>query len=778
MGFLLGLLLLLLALALAGAGAVAVYYPQLPSLDRVTEYQPRLPMQVFTSDGVELAQFGSERRQYLPIAQIPPMMQAAVLAVEDARFFEHNGLDFKGIARALVANATGGRRQGASTITQQVARNFFLSSRRTLERKFKEALLALKIEQQLSKEQILELYMNQIYLGQRSYGFGAAAQVYFGKPLKDLSIAEMAMLAGLPQNPAFANPITNLTKATARQQVVLARMRDTKVISEEVFAQAKAQAPTVRPKLQVAVHAEYVAEMARKVVYEKFGEDAYTQGIKVYTSLLSEDQQVAWAALRKGVLDHERKQPWRGPESQEDLPEEANAAEAAAAQILKEQRDDEDLRVALVSKASPRELTARLASGETVKVTGEGLRAAQAGLVANAPPALAVRRGSVIRLMASPKQGWQVVQWPQAQGALVSMNSGTGRIRALVGGFDFTRQQFNHVTQAWRQPGSSFKPFLYSAALEHAVMPATLVNDAPFNNGDSEWNPQNSDGQFDGPITLRRALAKSKNLVSIRLVQYMGVDVARQWAAQFGFEPAKHPDNLTLALGAGSVTPLQMASGYAVLANGGFRVNPVVIEKIVNNAGKVLYEAPAAPVLEESLRVVPARNVFITNSLLQEVTRSGTAARAQALLKRTDVFGKTGTTNDAVDAWFAGFQPSVVAVVWMGYDEPRSLGTRESGGGLSLPVWISYMERALRGVPEQMYVPPEGVTQVNGDWRYSELAESGMRYGIGVEYVDPAASEASDAQAQADAPPPAAPANPNGPNVNIGLNGLPASGSR
>ncbi|MFZ2987440.1 penicillin-binding protein 1A [Ideonella sp.] len=731
----------------------AVLYPTLPALDRVTEYQPRQPLQVFTRDGVEIAQFGSERRQFLPIAQIPKLMQDAVIAVEDARFREHGGIDPIGVARAVVANLNPwGLRQGASTITQQVARNFFLSSRRTAERKLKEALLAWKIEQELSKDEILELYLNQIYLGHRAYGFGAAAQVYFGKPLAQLSIAESAMLAGLPQNPGFANPITNLERATVRQRVVLARMRATGVIDEAQWTAARAEPMRIRTQMLVAVHAEHVAEMARRVVFERYGERAYAEGFKVHTSLISTDQQAAWVALRRGVLDHERKQPWRGPEDTENLPEDLQAGDNQIAQILKEYRDDEDLRVALVLQASPKEVQAQLASGELVSLSGEGLRLAQPGLGPKASGPRLLARGAVIRVQRIEKAGdkaasWMIAQWPQAQGAVVALDTATGRVRALVGGFDFTRQQFNHATQAWRQPGSSFKPFLYSAALEHGVMPSTLIEDAPLNlpelAGVPAWNPQNSDGQFDGFMSLRRALAKSKNLVSIRLVQQMGLSDARDWVARFGFDPEKQPDNLTLALGAGSTTPLQLAGAYAVLANGGHRVDPLVIERITDAQGKVLFEAPPAPVLDESLRVVPARNVFVTNSLLQEVTRSGTAARAQAQLKRPDVYGKTGTTNDAVDAWFAGFQPSVVAVVWMGYDEPRSLGQRETGGGLALPVWISYMERALRGVPVQSLPVPEGVQEVEGDWRFAEFAEGGQVLQIGTEPAQAVAPAAS-----------------------------------
>jgi penicillin-binding protein 1A len=739
--------------AVAGIGAVllaigvwaALLYQQLPALDKVTDYQPRLPLQVYTRDGVEIAQFGSERRLYLPLAQIPQTLQDAVLAVEDARFREHGGIDPIGVMRALVADLGGGMRQGASTITQQVARNFFLSSRRTLERKLKEAMLALKIERKLSKDQILELYMNQIYLGQRAYGFGAAAQVYFGKPLAHLSVAECAMLAGLPQNPAFANPISNFDRATARQQVVLSRMLATGAIDQAQLNEAKAETLQIRSKFQVDVHAEHVAEMARRAVFERYGERAYTGGYKVYTSLVAADQQAAWAAVRRGVLDFDRKQPWRGPEDREDLGAargDDSAQAALAAQLLRDHRDDDELRVALVLAASPREVTAQLASGEQITLAGEGLKWAQAALSPKADAALALTRGAVIRVVAVPAKGkaapgWALSQWPEVQAALVSLEPATGRVRALVGGFDFTRQQFNHVTQAWRQPGSSFKPFLYSAALEHGVMPATVVNDAPLKLADGSlpngWNPQNSDGQYDGPISVRRALAKSKNLVSIRLVQSMGVNDARQWAGRFGFDVAKQPDNLTLALGAGSTTPLQMAGAYAVLANGGYRVSPVVIERITDAQGQTLFEIPPAPALDESLRVVPARNVFLTSSLLAEVTRSGTAARAQAQLKRPDVYGKTGTTNDAVDAWFAGFQPSVVAVVWMGFDDPRSLGSRETGGGLSLPVWLDYMAPVLRKVPVQPLLPTDGVVEAGGDWLYTEYADGSFVHSIGVD---------------------------------------------
>lgn len=803
-----GLLGLLAVLAIAVVAAV--YTPQLPALDKVTDYNPQLPLKVQTRDGVEIALFGAEKRIFVPIAQIPARMQDAVLAVEDSRFREHRGIDFRGVARALFSNLTGGMRQGASTITQQVAKNFFLSNRRTFDRKIKEALLALKMEETLSKDQILELYMNQIYLGHRAYGFGAAAQVYFGKTLDQLSIAECAMLAGLPQNPAFHNPRTNFAKAQNRQRVVLMRMRDTGVITEEEHAAARAEVLKLRSALDVPVHAEYVAEMARQVVVERFGEEAYQRGLTVTTTLVAEEQRAAFAALRKNLMDYDRKQAWRGPEDSEDLPEDEDAAELAAGQLLKEHRDDEDLRVAIVMQASPKEVQARLATGELLRLNGEALRWVQPALAANAPKAIALKRGAIIRLAKGPKSTaekpqWQVSQWPDVQGAFVALEPNTGRIRALVGGFDFQRQPFNHVTQAWRQPGSSFKPLLYSAALEQGLMPETLVNDMPLENV-GNWDPQNSDGSTDGPVTLRTALTKSKNLVSARVAQHMGVEPVRQWAERFGLDAKKQPDNLTVALGAGSVTPLQMAQAYGVLANGGWRVTPRVIERITDAKGQVLWEAPAiAPLLDTptaaassalstdgtaepaataaasspaelyqvpmpappaaataasgaeqpAVRVIPARNAFLTSSLLQDVTRVGTAAKAQAQLKRPDLYGKTGTTNDAVDAWFVGFQPSIAAAVWIGHDEPRSLGQRESGGGLALPVWIAYMEKALKTVPVQDLSPPAGVMRADHDWRYVEWAEGGFVRSVGLPPPEPAASGAS---APAPEDPPARPA--------------------
>ncbi len=716
--------------ALFLAAAVAFFSTQLPDTSSLSNYQPKQPLRVLTADGVEVAGFGTERRVYKPIDQIPKLMKDSLLAVEDSRFYGHGGLDPIGVARAIVANLTGGRTQGASTITQQVARTFFLSRSRTLERKIKEALLAYKIESQLSKDQILELYMNQIYLGARAYGFEAAAQAYFGKTLSALSAAECAMLAGLPQNPYFANPIQNFERARTRQLVALGRMRSEGVIDEAQYQAARAEKLSVRKRNEVDVHAEYVAEMVRQQVYAQFGELSYTTGLNVTTTLRAIDQQVAYKALRNTLVEHSLRQVWRGPEGQEILAADLKDEDPSVAQALADYDDDEDLRIAIVTRASAKAVSVVLGSGEAITIDGAGLRPAQSGMGDSAAAKLKLRRGSVVRVLQQGK-AWSLVQWPEAEGAFVSMDPATGEIRALVGGFDFHRNQFNHVTQGWRQPGSSYKPFIYSGAIESGMQPESLVNDAPMENV-GDWAPENDDGSTDGPITLRRALARSKNLVSIRLMQLLSPVGAREWTSRFGFDPERQPDNLTQALGSGSTNPLQMAGAYAVLANGGFRVNPVLIQKIARTNGEVVFEAKLQ-VLDETVRTVPQRNTFMVSSLLQEVTRSGTAAKAQAILKRPDLYGKTGTTNDVMDAWFAGYQPGLVAVVWVGYDTPRSLGSRASGSALALPAWIEYMATALKNVPMQEVQPPAGVVRVGDDWRYEEWADGGFLESIGVD---------------------------------------------
>ena len=724
------------AFLVALIAAIVVVSQQLPELDEITHYQPRQPLEIVTREGIELAQFGPERRRFMPVAEFPEVLKGALIATEDADFRNHSGVSVKGILRALLANLIHHKRQGASTITQQVARNFFLSRKQTWSRKFAEALLAMKIERALSKDQILELYMNQIYLGQHAYGFEAASLTYFGKASRTLNAAEAAMLAGLPKNPGGADPTEHFEKAKARQMVVLLRMHETGVLDDAQWEAAKKTPLKITGHWTPPVSAEFLAEMVRQQVVQRFGEAAYSQGLKVTTSLVSTDQAAAQAAVRKGVIDFDRRQSYRGPEDNEDLPDTDADIDTAAATALHDHADDDDLRVAVVTHAGPKEIVAILASGETLHLTGDALRGVQAGLKAKAAEDIVIERGAIIRVMrtagdASYKSEWRVTQWPDVQGALVSLDSATGQVRALVGGFDFSHSQFNHVTSAWRQPGSSFKPLIYSAALEHGIQPATQIMDAPINIDDAQtggrhWDPKDDDEPLNGPISLREALAKSKNLVSIRVVQNLGINTVRNWAAQFGLAPDKHPDNLTIALGAGSVTPMQMARAYATFANGGFSVMPRFIEKITDAQGKVLFESPKLPDSPgEDARIIPARNAFVTASLLNEVARTGTGAKAQATLKRQDIYGKTGTTNDSVDTWFAGFQPKITTVVWMGRDDNTSLGAREFGATLALPIWIDYMRQALKTQPVAMLQPPGGVQQVQGDWLYDEFVGGG-----------------------------------------------------
>lgn len=744
-----GLALTVLLLAIAAA----FVYPTLPDLDNLTDYKPKQPLRVYTADGQLMGEFGTERRHYLPLEQIPKRMQDALLAIEDNHFYEHSGIYLPGIARALLANLMASRSQGASTITQQLARDLYLTKKKLYSRKFIEVLLALKIESQLSKEKILEVYMNQIYLGQRAYGFEAAAEAYYGKSLKALTIAEAAMLAGLPQNPAYANPISNFQRAKRRQLLVLNRMAEVGAITAEELTKAKTEELRIRSAQDPRLHAEFAAEMARQAVYAQYGDEAYTLGLQVHTGLIAEQQSAAYKGLRRTLLELERRKPYRGPEGFVELPKDEAEQDDAIDQALSEHPDNDDLRAAVVLSASPAKILAVLQSGDEAVVQGEGLRSVQAALSAKARPELRIRPGAIIRLLrgnpskAEPQGAWMVTQSPEAEGAIVAVEPATGLVRALVGGFDFHRNKFNHVTQAYRQPGSSFKPIVYSAALEQGIGPATLVEDAPLVFG--SWEPKNSDGQFDGPMTVRTALARSKNMVTLRVMEQVGPARARAWAGRFGLEVDKQPADLTLALGSGAATPLQMASAYAVFANGGYALKPLLITRILDAKGAVLFEAkPQAPA--EELRAISERNAFVMSSLLQEVTRSGTAARASGALRRGDIYGKTGTTNDSVDAWFAGYQKNLAAVVWVGYDNPRSLGDREFGGGLAMPAWIDLMAVALKNVPISEIAPPaEGLLHNGGDWSFEEFAgEAGVRYlGSNAEAVAAAASAASGAAA-------------------------------
>ncbi|MDI3510133.1 MAG: penicillin-binding protein [Betaproteobacteria bacterium] len=732
------------AVAVLVAIALAVAYPNLPDVAELADYRPKLPLRVFTAEGQLMGEFGEERRNLTPIDKIPEVMKHAVLAIEDARFFEHHGVDYKGMLRAALANLGQAKSQGASTITMQVARNVFLSAEKSYTRKIYEVLLTFKLEHLLSKEQILEIYMNQIFLGQRAYGFSAAAQIYFGKPLKDISIAEAAMLAGLPKAPSAYNPITNPKRARIRQLHIIDRMMENGFISAEEARQAKDEPLKLRTaSTQRTLNAEYVAEMVRQAMVVQYGDEAYTRGLNVYTSLRAEEQQAAYQAVRRGVLDYERRQVYRGPERNIALPTEGTARDEAIDAALDDHPDNGDLMSAVVLQASPKEVVAVRQDGEPFSITGEGLKPAQSGLSPKASASVQIKPGSVIRVLRNPDKSWRITQVPEVEAAFVALDPRDGSVRALVGGFDFQKNKFNHATQAWRQPGSSFKPFIYSAALEKGLSPMTVVNDAPLffsaaETGGKPWEPKNYDGQFEGPMSVRRALARSKNMVSIRILQMVGTQSAQEWVTRFGFEASKHPPYLTMALGAGSVTPIQMATGYGVFANGGRLVTPKLITRVTDFRGKVLFEDRTSP--EDAPQVIDERNAFLMSSLLQEVTRSGTAARARSTLKRPDVYGKTGTTNDSVDAWFVGYQPTVVAAAWVGYDNPRNLGSRETGGGLSLPIWIDYMNTALRKEPVAEYKAPAGIIQVGGEWYYEEFGPSQGVQSLGLSDPWPGAS--------------------------------------
>lgn len=745
--------------------ALAVAYPNLPEVAGLADYRPKLPLRVISSDGSLIGEFGEERRNLLTINEIPAVMKNAVLAIEDARFFEHNGVDYRGMMRAALANLRQAKSQGASTITMQVARNVYLSAEKSYTRKIYEVLLTFKLEHMLTKEQILEIYMNQIFLGQRAYGFSAASQIYFGKSLKDVSIAEAAMLAGLPQAPSAYNPVKNPRRARARQLHIIDRMVENGFITPEEAEVAKAEQlklralnPSNRP------HAEFVAEMVRQSIVSQYGEEAYTRGLVVTTTIKANEQLAAYRAVRQGVLDYERRQFYRGPELFIDLPEDKAARDDAIDEALNDRPDNDDLLSAVVLEANAKRVVAVRQDGEPFEITGEGLKPVQSGLSDKAGPNVKIRPGAVIRVVQTAPKVWRITQLPEVESAFVALDPRSGKVIALVGGFDFQKSKFNHVTQAWRQPGSSFKPFIYSAALEKGVTPMTVVNDAPLfysagETGGKPWEPKNYDGQFEGPMSVRRALAKSKNMVSIRVLQLVGTQSAQQWVSRFGFDADKHPPYLTMALGAGSVTPMQMATGYSVFANGGYRIAPTLILRVSDHKGKLLYEAPEASLAEEQ-RAIEPRNAFIMNSLLQEITRSGTAARAQATLKRTDLFGKTGTTNDSVDAWFVGYQPTLVAAAWVGYDSPRNLGSRETGGGLSLPIWISFMTEALKAVPVATYTPPAGVINVGGEWYYEEFGPGRGVHSLGLQDPMPGATGASpelDANGVPITKPPAAP---------------------
>ncbi len=705
-----------------------VMLPKLPSLEALTDYQPKVPLRVYTADHVLIGEFGAERRHPMRFEEIPEVMKKAVLAIEDFRFYDHHGVDFISIVRAGLADILhGSAAQGASTITMQVARNFFLSSEKTYTRKLYEMLVAYRIEATLTKDQILEVYMNQIFLGQRAYGFAAAARVYFGKDLKDITVAEAAMLAGLPKAPSAYNPIVNPKRAKIRQTYILKRMHDLRYIDAAQYQTALQEILRVKGSgKEFSVHAEYVAETVRQMMYAQYQDEIYTRGLNVVTTIDSAEQDAAYRAVRKGVLTYERRQGYRGPETYIDLPAEPEARDQAIANALLNEPDNGELKAAVVITVRTKEVQAELLSGDTITITGEGLAFAERALTAQAPNTKRIKPGAVIRVTQAANANWSITQLPQLEGALISLTPQNGAIRALVGGFDFNKNKFNHVTQAWRQPGSSFKPFIYAASLEKGLGPATIINDAPLyfpatQTGGQPWEPKNYGGRYEGPISLRTALAKSKNLVSIRILDYIGPKYAQEYLTRFGFDADKHPAYLPMALGAGLVTPLQMATGYAVFANGGYHVNPYLIATVTDQRGIVISQAQPLVAERNAPRTISARNAYLMTNLLHSAVQRGTGARSN-VLRRADLAGKTGTTNDSHDAWFAGFQHELVAISWLGYDHPKSLGDRETGSGLALPMWIDYMSRALPRLAVYSWPrPSSGITEIDGELFYDDF---------------------------------------------------------
>ena len=701
---------------------VALIYPTLPDVESLSKYRPKEPLQIFTKDNYLIQEFGMERRDFIAIENVPQKMINAILAIEDRRFFEHPGIDFIGIARAALKNFTGQSREGASTITMQVARNFFLSSEKTLKRKMNEVLLSLKIENKLSKEEILELYINQIYLGQRSFGFSAAANTYFNKTLEKLNLAEIALLAGLPKAPSRYNPLSNPDLAVARQHTVLDNMFKYGFIDRPSYILAlEAHLDLVEKNIRYEIQADYIAEMVRKVLYEEYGNSIYTSGLKVITTIKKRNQEVANQAIENGIINYLNRQELKAPEGFIDLD-----ADADADSFNDKKTKNQHLRKALrpfktynnfipgvVLSTKPYKIEVFLKNNQYITIYRKNLGLLKKDLAKENPEERLVKQGSVMRFVKKNKD-WIVTQLPEVEGALISMDPNTGAIVALVGGFSFKKNKFNHATQAHRQPGSIFKPFIISSALEKGITASTIINDGPLEilakdlGTNENWVPQNYNEKFSGPIRLREGLAKSKNLVSIRILKHIGPEYALDYIARFGFNPKKYKPYLSMALGVGEATAWEMARAYSVFANGGYLKTPYYIDRIIDSKGRKI-KLQAGLINEETPRIIDPRNAFIMYDLLKEVIINGTARKAKTL-KRPDIAGKTGTTNDLMDAWFAGFNSDIVTVTWMGFDQPKPLGNRETGSRAALPIWIDYMRPLLREYPIKNLVKPEGIT--------------------------------------------------------------------
>ncbi len=721
----------LATLAAAGAVLWIHLHAQLPDVKSLRDARLQVPLRVYTRDGRLLSEFGEMRRRPLPLDAIPEALRVAVLATEDEHFFDHDGVDWRGIVRAFLHLArTGEKGPGGSTITMQVARNFFLGREKTYFRKFNEVLLALKIERELSKDAVLELYLNKIFLGHRAYGVASAAEVYYGKPLDGLSLSQIAMIAGLPQRPSDFNPITNPERARLRRNHVLSRLLDVGYIDQATFL-AASRAPVTAGFHGPVVEAEapYVAEMVRLEAEKVLGPAAYSGSFEVHTTIDSRLQAAAVQSLRDALDEYDRRHGYRGPERRFELGEAPDGE--ALEELLREESMVGGLVPAIVTRVRAREAAVHVRGRGEAVLPWEAMAWARPYVhVDHRGPAPrkasdVLAPGDLIRLK-QVEGGWRLAQVPTAQGALVAMDPEDGSILALTGGFDFRQSKFNRGTQARRQPGSSFKPFIYGSALARGFTAASVINDAPIVFDDpgleSSWRPKNYSGKFYGPTRLRVALAKSRNLVSIRLLREVGLDFTLDYVGRFGFDSARLPRGLTLALGTGEVTPLEAATGYSVLANGGFAVRPWFIERIEDRRGESVSVAAPARVCREceegaaaaAPRVLPAGDAWILNSMLRDVIQYGTGRKAREL-KRRDLAGKTGTTNDHHDAWFCGFVPSLVAVAWVGFDEHEPLGNYEAGGRAALPMWTKFMRTALSGVPEYIPPPPEGLVTVRID---------------------------------------------------------------
>lgn len=736
------------------AGLYLYLAQDLPEIDRLRDVELQVPLRVYSKDEKLIAEFGEKRRQPVTYSEVPEAMIQAFLAAEDDRFFVHPGVDYQGLIRAAVdVIRTGKKSQGGSTITMQVARNFFLSKEKTYSRKLNEIFLSLKIEQGLSKEQILELYLNKIYLGNRSYGIAAAAQVYYGRTLNELSLAQTAMVAGLPKAPSKYNPLANPQRALVRRNYVLGRMHTLGFIDDNKYKTAIDE--PISAKLHAAgveLYSPYIAEMVRSDIFSKYGDDTYTKGYRVYTTIDSQLQQRATSSLRMALNDFDRRHGYRGPEAQIPLPDNADASTWSKA--LSGYRTVGNLTPGIVTKVEDKKVNVFLADKQEIEIDWKGLSWARLYIDQNkVGPKLKsasdiLHVGDIIRVQRTDER-WLLAVLPNVSGAIVSINPNDGAINALSGGFDFFASKFNRVIQAQRQPGSNFKPFVYSAALEKGFTPASIIDDAPIvvkEEDQTEWRPENYSKKFFGPTRLRYALAKSRNLVSIHLLNQVGIKYTIDYAERFGFDKKRLPRALSLALGTASLTPLEVVTAYSVFANGGFLVKPYYIERVEDIDGKVLNSEKrliACPDCEKLIkagqqidesqnapRVLDERNVYLMVDIMRDVVRYGTGRRAGYTLKRQDIAGKTGTTNDQRDAWFSGFAADVVTTAWVGFDQNESLGNRETGGRAALPMWIDYMKLALKDKPEFFRPEPAGIVTVRIDPVSGLLASTGQEDAI------------------------------------------------